>query len=673
MTTAPAQEQPSDAELITAVRAGSADAYALLYARHRAAAYNLARQLTRSTAEVDDLVSEAFAKLLVTLRSGGGPDTAFRAYLLTALRHGAYDRTRRDRKVEFSDDVAAFDPGVPFADTAVAGLERSLAARAFATLPERWQAVLWYTEIEGQAPAEVATLLGLSPNGVSALAYRAREGLRQAYLQVHLADTAAAGGELDRCQAAVDRLGAWTRDGLSKRETAQVEQHLDECDRCRALAAELADVNGGLRAFVAPLVLGTAAAAYLASSGAKATAATVGTVATIAAGGGGTSSGGGSGLGGAIASAPRQLVAVAGSAGALAAAIAVGLLAGPVEPAVPNTATAPPTAATSPARPPAVPPSPPSPAPSSPGPSSPGSSSPAPSSPPSSPDVPTEPPGASAPAADQPAAPAPAATSAAGVALAASSPTAPIELVVGGDPVSLPIAVRNTGSARSDPVVVRLTLPTGITATASGTAVESGSTATATAQGGDVSCNGSSGTVRCTTGRGVDPGERVTFVFSLRAGQGAAGGQLTGSVSAGTRLEIGLAPIRVVIRSPDAVDVQAWVHQPVPWHAELYIRAADTGRSSGQVTATVTLPEHVYVYDFWSGCQPRAGTRLVRCTATLTPGEDAVWRLRLSAHTTVRSSATITAVLGTASDSTGVPLEIRPPLTCIAPLICPPP
>ena len=42
--------------------------------------------------------------------------------------------------------------------------------------------VLWHTEVEGQRPAEVAPLLGMSPNSVSALAYRAREGLRQAFV-----------------------------------------------------------------------------------------------------------------------------------------------------------------------------------------------------------------------------------------------------------------------------------------------------------------------------------------------------------------------------------------------------------------------------------------------------------------------------------------------------------
>lgn len=209
-----------------------------------AAADNLARQLTRSTIAADDLVAEAFAKVLDTLKTGGGPNSAFRAYLLTAIRHTAYNKTRRDRKLELSADISTVSGvsleavSVPFPDTALLGLERRLAASAFARLPERWQAVLWHTEIEGGRPADVAPLLGLTPNGVSALAYRAREGLRQAYLQVYLADTTAT-----RCQATIDRLGARTRNGLSKRDTARVDLHLDSCDRCRALATELVEVN----------------------------------------------------------------------------------------------------------------------------------------------------------------------------------------------------------------------------------------------------------------------------------------------------------------------------------------------------------------------------------------------------------------------------------------------
>ncbi|OLF08272.1 sigma-70 family RNA polymerase sigma factor, partial [Actinophytocola xanthii] len=307
MATVPADfEASSDAELITAVRRGSPSAYGSLYQRHVGAAYNLARQLTGSSAEADDLVSEAFAKVLDTLRGGRGPESAFRAYLLTVLRHAAYDKARRDRRVELSDDIESVSgtaAAQPFADPALEGLERSLAAQAFARLPERWQAVLWHTEVEGQPAAEVAPLLGLTPNGVAALAYRAREGLRRAYLQVHLAETTDS-----RCRATAERLGAWTRSGLARRERAQVEAHLDECARCRALAAELADVNGAMRGFVAPLVLGAGTLGYIAATGgaeggvaaAATAAAAAGAAASGAAGSaGGAGAGSGTSLGGA--------------------------------------------------------------------------------------------------------------------------------------------------------------------------------------------------------------------------------------------------------------------------------------------------------------------------------------------------------------------------------------
>ena len=44
----------------------------------------------------------------------------------------------------------------------MAQLESGLAARAFARLPERWQTVLWHTEVEQECPADVAPVLGLT-------------------------------------------------------------------------------------------------------------------------------------------------------------------------------------------------------------------------------------------------------------------------------------------------------------------------------------------------------------------------------------------------------------------------------------------------------------------------------------------------------------------------------
>ncbi|WP_243058186.1 sigma-70 family RNA polymerase sigma factor [Nocardioides sp. SR21] len=267
---------PSDGELISAVRGGDVDAYGELFARHVDAARRLARQLV-PPGDVDDLVSEAFAKVLVVLQRGGGPDLAFRAYLLTAVRRLHVDRIRSTARLHTTGDLTPFDPGVPFRDTAVEGFESAAASRAFASLPERWQLVLWHTEVEQQKPAEVALLLGMTANSVSALAYRAREGLRQAYLSMHAADV-----DEDACARTRAALGAYVRGGLSRRDNGRVEEHLERCRRCAALYLELTEVNSRLGALLAPLLLGSAAAAYVGASSAGGVAAATGAVTVLA-------------------------------------------------------------------------------------------------------------------------------------------------------------------------------------------------------------------------------------------------------------------------------------------------------------------------------------------------------------------------------------------------------
>lgn len=256
--------EQGDAELITAVRAGDNAAYGALFERHRSAALRLARQLLPG-AESEDLVSEAFTKVLVQLQEGRGPDLAFRAYLLTSIRRLHVDRIRSAARVRTTGDEAELDRHVEFFDVAAANFERGTAADAFASLPERWQLVLWHLDVEGQKPADVAPLLGMSANSVSALAYRAREGLRQAYLQHHLADTASG-----NCRWATERFGAHVRKGLSNRDAARVDGHLDDCRRCMGIYLELTEVNANLSGILAPALLGTAAAGYLAAGSAGA-------------------------------------------------------------------------------------------------------------------------------------------------------------------------------------------------------------------------------------------------------------------------------------------------------------------------------------------------------------------------------------------------------------------
>ncbi|MGV8881508.1 MAG: sigma-70 family RNA polymerase sigma factor [Rhodoglobus sp.] len=256
----PPQGDPrNDAELISAARLGEPSAFGILYARHAPAVTAMARYYARDDFTADDLVSEAFERTMGVLRGGGGPDVSFRAYIYTVVRRLAYEQTEKSAKTHVTDDFTAFEMPDEIVDPAVSSFEGRVVTGAFATLPERWQAVLWYIEVEGMSPPEVAPILGLTANGVSALAYRAREGLRQAYLQLHVTSSPAK----PNCEPFRGKLGSFSRDDVSARDKAKIEDHLSTCDECTAIVAELQDVGHGMRVIIAPLVLGGAAAAGL--------------------------------------------------------------------------------------------------------------------------------------------------------------------------------------------------------------------------------------------------------------------------------------------------------------------------------------------------------------------------------------------------------------------------
>jgi RNA polymerase sigma factor (sigma-70 family) len=253
--------ESTDAELIAQFRSGEESASAELYARHRVAAWRFAVSIAgRSDAE--DLVSEAFLRVFAALRKGVGPDTAFRAYLITTLRNTHLGAIRRDGRLIWVEDYSAVEKHAPTSDDFSLRGESSLLARAFTSLPERWQVVLWHTTIEHDPHEDVARILGISPSAVAALAYRARGGLRQAYLAAHLAET----GD-DTCREVREQLPAFELGRLSPRVAAEIEAHLEECDDCRAAGTELRGITANVGALLAPALLG-AAATHLPSGGA---------------------------------------------------------------------------------------------------------------------------------------------------------------------------------------------------------------------------------------------------------------------------------------------------------------------------------------------------------------------------------------------------------------------
>ncbi|MFE7097941.1 sigma-70 family RNA polymerase sigma factor [Streptomyces erythrochromogenes] len=343
---------PSDAELIARMRAGDDGAYAELFRRHADSVRRYARSCCRDGHTADDLTAEVFARTLQAVRGGAGPDQSVRAYLLTTVRRVAAAWGKTARREHLVEDFAVFAEqaatrtesgagmsGLSGDDTLELGAdvramreaEQSLAMQAFRSLPERWQAVLWHTTVEEASPSAIAPLFGLSANATAVLASRAREGLKQAYLQAHVSSALSKGGD---CARYADRLGAYARGGLRMRAERGLRGHLEECAKCRLAAGELKDVNAGIPALLPVAVIGWFAAGYaakaagvvaggaVAAGGAGAAAAAAGGSAAGAAGAGAAGGTAGSGVGAGAAGGAAGGAGAGGSGSAAGGALA---------------------------------------------------------------------------------------------------------------------------------------------------------------------------------------------------------------------------------------------------------------------------------------------------------------------------------------------------------------
>lgn len=255
-TKGPGLHELTDLELIGLTRSGDDDAYAVLWDRHRDAGLRAARSIT-ARFDPEDMLQEAFTRMLAAIQGNAGPQEVFRPYLYSVLRSISINWTPAGIPTVPIENVHA-EPSYSFEGES---LEKTITSRAFATLKPEWRRVLWYVEVEGMTPREIAPLLGMKANAISALAYRAKEGLRVSWLQAHVNSEAAD----PNCKWYVERLGAYNRGTLSAKATDQVEDHLTSCTKCSILVEEVDHLGRNLGLVLLPVFLGpTAIASFVA-------------------------------------------------------------------------------------------------------------------------------------------------------------------------------------------------------------------------------------------------------------------------------------------------------------------------------------------------------------------------------------------------------------------------
>ena len=154
--------------------AGSLDeaAFALFHARSSRALWSYVYRITGNAADADDIVQDAFCRLLVA-DLASTDEEQWRRYLYRIASNLIVDRWRRVTRERGEEAVVeGSTPGQRFEQDADV-------ARIFSELGERDRALLWLAYVEGESHDEMAASLGVGRRSIKVLLFRARRRLRE--------------------------------------------------------------------------------------------------------------------------------------------------------------------------------------------------------------------------------------------------------------------------------------------------------------------------------------------------------------------------------------------------------------------------------------------------------------------------------------------------------------
>jgi RNA polymerase sigma-70 factor (ECF subfamily) len=179
--------EPTDAELIAAVRGGDPSSFEPLIQRYQARVFATARRYARHQSEVEDIVQEVFIKAFQRLESFRS-DAPFEHWLMRVATRTCFDflrahqRRRETTFTELSGQEAAWlerfatQPDLANEDAQAA---RQLLERIFLQLSPPARLIITLLEIEERSIKEISQLTGWSIPLVKVRAFRARAQMRK--------------------------------------------------------------------------------------------------------------------------------------------------------------------------------------------------------------------------------------------------------------------------------------------------------------------------------------------------------------------------------------------------------------------------------------------------------------------------------------------------------------
>lgn len=177
----------TDKELVQLAQGGCSESWNELYRRHQGKIKNMLRRIVRNETDTEDLALLTFEKAWRKIGQFKGETAVFTTWLGRIARNSAFDFLReKGRSPESSleellehTEHQKVQHLLTHEDRADKRLEHKELRRAFRSLPEGDQALLYLVDIEGWTFQEVADAKGLALGTVKSRLFYSRRVLRK--------------------------------------------------------------------------------------------------------------------------------------------------------------------------------------------------------------------------------------------------------------------------------------------------------------------------------------------------------------------------------------------------------------------------------------------------------------------------------------------------------------
>lgn len=241
-------DKQTDSTVLDAARAGDARALEMLLERHQAQVYRFGLKMCRDPEDAKDVLQDTLLAMARSVRDFRGA-SSISTWLYAIARSFCIKKRRRStsapaRARSLDTDAATearrlADPARSLDDVM---LDKEIAHAlddAIGALDPIYREVLILRDVEGLTAPEVAEVLGVTVAAVKSRLHRARLEVRGRVAPVLGIAAEAGGTKPNTCRDVLLEYSRYLEGEISAHVCAEMERHIETCDRCRGACESL--------------------------------------------------------------------------------------------------------------------------------------------------------------------------------------------------------------------------------------------------------------------------------------------------------------------------------------------------------------------------------------------------------------------------------------------------